>query len=62
MPPGRMLSCRSRIGRVQRAGDGAVLGALVGLAQIDQRDVGLAEQRDRLVRLRSPSRVRAISS
>ena len=49
MPPAPILSCRVGIGRVQRAGDGAVLLALARLAQVDQRDVAAAEQRHRLV-------------
>src|SRR5215471_6284331 len=34
------------IGRMQRAGQRAVLGALASLAQIDQQNVGFAEARD----------------
>ena len=40
-----MFSCKRRIGRVQRARDRAVALALGPFAQIDERDVGLADQR-----------------
>ena len=39
----------SGIGRMQRAGQRAVLGALARFAQIDQQDVGPAETLDRLI-------------
>jgi hypothetical protein len=38
------------VGRVQRAREHPMLGALAGLAQVDQQDVGLAETLDRLAR------------